>query len=338
MNTKFRAIGFILVVVAVLGSTPAWLGPYYLSIVTATLFFVALTSAWNIVGGMTGQFSLGHSLFVALGGTGVASLVALHGWNPWASLLTAAVGSAIVAIGISLLMFRTVLPHLSFAMVTLALAEVGLLLVISTDALGAASGVVWARDDGFGLDSPEASLWAALGASVVVVAISWLLLRSRLGYYFRATRDDEDAAAAIGVNLFRIKTIALVISAVLTSLVASLYANYLVFVDPYQFASPVLSISIILYAVVGGLGTVRGPVLGAGLLFPLAEILRGEFGELAGLHLVVFGVVIVVVVLYAPTGLSGLIERFQPGRPPSQPVNARPQNESSQPTHTLEKE
>lgn len=337
MNAHIRSITVALLAVVVVATAPAWLGPYYLSIVTMTLLFIALTSAWNIVGGMTGQFSLGHSLFVACGGTGVGALVAIHGWNPWLALVTGAALSGLLALVVSILMFRTVLPHLSFALVTLALAEVGLLLVISTDAVGAASGVVWQRDvGGFDLADAQDSLWASLAVSVVVVLVSWLLLRSRLGYHFRATRDDEDAAAAIGVNLFRTKTIAMVISAVLTSIVASVYASYVVFVDPHVFASPILSISVILYAVVGGLGTVRGPVLGAGLLFPLGEILRGEFGDLAGLHLVVFGLVIVIVVLYAPTGLSGLITRIGGRRRIPRPVTAGPDSQVSQPTHTQE--
>lgn len=308
MSNRFVWPSLALVSVVVVATMPAWLGIYYLGIVTSALFFIGFASAWNIVGGMAGQFSLGNSLFVAMGSTIVAALVTLHGWNVWLAMFVGAAGSALIALAIGAMMFRRQLPHLSFALVTLAFAEVGLLLVTSTSAIGAASGVVWSGR-GFGIDDQSGYLAIALACAVVVVALSWVIRRSRLGHRMRAIRDDESAAAAIGTNLFWTKTIALVLSAVLTSLVATLYANYLVFVDPQSFASPVLSISIILYAVVGGLGTVRGPVLGAGILYPVAEILRGQFGDLPGLSSVFLGGVILLVVLFAPSGISGLLDR-----------------------------
>ena len=303
------------VLVAATASTPYWLEPYYLSIVILTLVQIGLASSWNIVGGIAGQFSLGNSLFVAVGGTVVASLAVRWGMNPWAALVVAMLLAGLLALVISILTFRLKLPHLSFAIMTLALAEVGLLLLLSTDALGAASGVVWPRAEGFGVMGfgDAGSLWFALVVTLSVIAISWLLYRSKIGYYLRALRDDEDAAQAMGVNLFRYKTLAFVLSAMLTAVVATVFARYTVFVDPNVMASPMLSISVILYAVVGGLGTVWGPVLGAGLLYPLGEILRGKFGDIAGLDLMFFGVAIVVIVLYAPGGLTDLISRSARG-------------------------
>lgn len=302
-------IGWLVVgvVVAVAAATaPGWMDAYHLGIATTALFFVGLASAWNIVGGMAGQFSLGNSLFVASGSTLVSALITLHGWSVWVAMPTGIVCSALLALIVGALMFRRQLPHLSFALVTLALAEVGLLLVTSTDWVGAASGVVWGG--GFGIESEGSFLRLALGLAIFTVVVAWLVHRSRLGYRMRAIRDDEPAALAIGANAFVVKTVALVISAVLTSIVATFYANYAVFVDPQSFASPVTSISVILYAVVGGLGTVRGPVIGAAVLYPLEEILRGQYGDLPGLSETVFGGVIILVVLYAPGGISGLVD------------------------------
>lgn len=309
-NTIWTGLGVLGIIVA--GSSPLWAGNYYLSIITMTLIFISFTSAWNIVGGMAGQFSLGNSLFVGLGGTLVGALVTLNGWNIWLALIVGVVMSALLALIISLLMFRSALPHLSFAIVTLALAEAGLLVVTSTDALGAGSGVVLKAQDGAmaAMSSGGQKLWLTLTVTIIVVLICWLVLHSKLGFQMRAVRDDESAAAAIGVNLFRTKTIALVISAVLSSVVATIFASYIVFIDPNQFASPVLSITIILYAVVGGLGTVRGPVLGAAVLYPLGEILRGKLGDITGLHLVIFGLAIVLVVLFAPSGIAGLLSKI----------------------------
>lgn len=314
-NTLWTGIGVLAIVVV--GCSPLWAGTYFTSVITMTLVYIALTSAWNIVGGMAGQFSLGNSLFVGIGGTVVGALVTKNGWNIWVALVAGAIMAAILALIISCLMFRTSLPHLAFAIVTLALAEAGLLFVTSTDALGAGSGIVLKVKDGtmVALSSPGQKLWLALIVTVLVVGIAWLILHSKLGYRMRAVRDDEAAAAAIGVSLFWTKTIALVVSAVLSSVVATILASYVVFVDPETFASPVLSITIILYAVVGGLGTVRGPVLGAGLLYPLGEILRGEFGDISGLHLVIFGLAIILIVLYAPGGLAGLLSKLFGRRP-----------------------
>lgn len=299
------------VLVAATASTPYWLESYYLSILVLTLVQIGLASSWNIVGGIAGQFSLGNSLFVAIGGTVAASLAVRWGMNPWVALLIAVFLSGLLALGISFLTFRRKLPHLSFAILTLALAEVGLLLLLSTDAFGAASGVVWPKSEGFDMMGfgDAGALWLALTVTLSVILIAWLLYRSKTGYYLRALRDDEDAAQAVGVNLFRYKTLAFVLSAMLTAAVATVFARYVVFVDPNVMASPILSISIILYTVVGGLGTVWGPVLGAGILYPLGEVLRGKFGDIAGLDLMFFGIVIVVIVLYAPGGLAALISR-----------------------------
>ena len=288
-------------------TAPYWLNPYYLSIATLTFVHIGLASAWNIVGGMAGQFSLGHSLFVSSGGVFSAALVVEFGFNAWLAVAIAAIVAALLAVVISVLTFRLRLHHLSFALITLALAELCLLLVLSNDFLGAAGGHVWPRAEGVQnlTFSPNGFYWVAYAVMAMTCVVAWLVLRSKMGHYLRAIRDDEDAAEAVGVNLLRYKTLAMVISAVLTSIVASLFGRYTVFVDPHQMASPLLSISIILFVVVGGPGTIRGPILGAGLLYPAGELLRGQFGQLPGLHELMFGLLIVFVVLYAPRGLAG---------------------------------
>ncbi|MCU1614420.1 MAG: inner-rane translocator [Frankiales bacterium] len=295
----------IIVIAAVL---PVTLNPYYVSIATLTFVHIGLASAWNIAGGMAGQFSLCHSLFVASGGVFSAALVVEVGLNEWLALVAGAGVAALLALLISLLTFRLRLAHLAFALVTLALAEMGLLFVLSNGFLGGASGVVWARNDGIAhlQFSQQGYYWLAFGVMLVICAVAWWVLRSKMGYYLRAIRDDENAAAAVGVNLMRYKTAAMVISAVLTSVAATVYSRYTVFVDPHEVAAPLLSISVILFVVVGGPGTLWGPVIGASLLYPTGELLRGEFGGLTGLHQLIFGVLIVVVVIFMPRGLVNL--------------------------------
>lgn len=310
MLPQDKATSVVLGVLALLGALAApWvLDDYYLSIATMTLIFVGLTSAWNVVGGIAGQFSMGNSLFVTLGGVVTGALVTLHGWNHWLALATGVVGSVLLSLVLSALLFRGNLSPITFALATLALAEIGLLLVMSMDWVGAASGVIWTdAQDAFGISDSRGMHWLALGACLFVLLVSWLVVRSKLGHQMRATRDEPLAAAAIGVNLFWTKTIAFAISAALTAAMGSVYATYTIFVNPHEFASPVVSINIILFAVVGGLGTVRGPVLGALLLFPIGELVRGSYADLPGLNLVILGTVIVLVVLFAPRGLSGLL-------------------------------
>lgn len=285
---------------------PAWLGMYGLSIVITTLIYIGLASSWNIVGGMAGQFSLGHSLFVTAGSTLISALVAMHGFSLWLAMFISIGGSVLIALLIAILLFRKEIPQLSFALVTLAFAEIGLLLITSFEPLGAASGVVWAG--GLGITGTSGYLYSALGVAVSVVVVSWWLHRSRLGYHMRAVRDDESAATAIGINPFATKTVALVISAILTSIVSMVYASYLVFVDPYLFASAMTSLIVILYAVVGGLGSIKGPIFGAGLLYPLDNIVRAQFGNIPGLSNIVLGLAILFVVLYGPRGISGLVD------------------------------
>lgn len=309
MSSKMiRLVVVAAVIIVIAAVLPGALNPYYVSIVTLTFVHIGLASAWNIVGGMAGQFSLCHSLFVASGGVFSAALVVELGLNEWVALVVGAAVAALLALLISMLTFRLRLTHLAFALVTLALAQVGLLLVLSNDFLGGASGVVWTRNEGIAhfQFSQQGFYWLAFVVMLGICAVSWWVLRSKMGYYLRAIRDDENAAAAVGVDLMRYKTAAMVISAVLTSVAATVYSRYTVFVDPNEVAGPLLSISVILFVVVGGPGTLWGPVVGAGLLYPAGELLRGEFGDLPGLHQLIFGVLIVVVVMFMPRGLVNL--------------------------------
>lgn len=313
MRTIDRKTSFVLGAVALIAavSAPYWLDDYYLSIATMTVIFIGFASAWNVIGGMAGQFSLGNSLFVTLGGVVTAALVEMHGWNPFVAVLATIGASVLLSVLISLLLFRGDLHPLTFALATLALAEIGLLVVLSLDWVGAASGVGWTgAQEAIGITTSTGMHWLAVAVCLFVILVCAGLLHSKFGYYMRATRDEPHAAAAIGVNLFRTKTLAFAISAALTALMGAVYAVYTLFVNPHEFASPVVSINIILFAVVGGLGTIRGPILGALLLFPMGEIVRGEYADLPGLNLISIGLVIVVVVMFAPRGLTSLLSRL----------------------------
>jgi branched-chain amino acid transport system permease protein len=137
------------------------------------------------------------------------------------------------------------------------------------------------------------------------------IIQSKLGYRLRAIRNNENAAQAVGINLLLSKSIAMIISAVLTSLAGSVFARYNGFVDPEFFATPMIVVTIILFTAIGGVGTLWGPVLGVAVFFPMGEILRGSISTaLPGLHFVIFGVVLVAVIRLIPSGLIGFLRRM----------------------------
>jgi branched-chain amino acid transport system permease protein len=301
-----------LVIAAVM---PFFLPSYYLHILTLALVYVALASSWNIVGGMAGQISLAHSLFIGTGAMLSSALLLKLGINMWLGLLiSAAVAGALGAV-IAWIDFRFQLGHLSFVLITLAFAEMGSIIVEGWDFLGGASGLLLPKDTGdfwaFQFGGGQGAFWVMLALAAICVLASVAILNAPLGYYLRTIRDNEKAAQAIGVNILRYKIIAMVISAVLASVVGTAYVRYLTFADPYLLVSPVITIEIVLFATVGGLGRAYGPALGALLLVPLGEILRGKLGTtLPGLHYFIYGIVVIAVILITPRGLLPLFERL----------------------------
>ena len=169
------------------------------------------------------------------------------------------------------------------------------------------------RDTGsflaFQFGGGRGAYWAMLALAASCVLINVAILNAPLGYYLRTIRDNEKAAQAIGVNILRYKIAAMVISAVLASVVGTAYVRYLTFADPYLLISPVITIEIVLFATVGGLGRAYGPALGALLLVPLGEILRGKLGStLPGLHYFIYGIVVIAVIMLTPRGLLSYFE------------------------------
>jgi branched-chain amino acid transport system permease protein len=292
---------------------PLVLSSYYLHIIILSLVYVALASSWNIVGGMAGQISLAHSLFIGIGAMLSSALLLKLGINMWIGLVISAAVSAVLGAAIAWIDFRFRLGHLSFVLITLAFAEMGGIIVEGWDFLGGASGLMLPRDTGnylaFQFGGGHGAYWVMLVLAAICVLINVAILNAPLGYYLRTIRDNEKAAQAIGVNILRYKITAMVISAMLASIVGTAYVRYLTFADPYLLISPVITIEIVLFATVGGLGRAYGPALGALLLVPLGEILRGKFGStLPGLHYFIYGIVVIAVILLTPRGLLSYFE------------------------------
>lgn len=312
-KTLMSPAWLVILVLAVV--VPPLLPSYYLHIVILALVYVALASAWNIVGGMAGQISLAHSLFIGTGAMLSTALLLKLGINMWLGLVISAVISGVMGAMIAWIDFRFQLGHLSFVLITLAFAEMGTVIVEGWDFLGGASGLLLPQDKGdflaFQFGGGIGAFWVMLVLAIASILINVAILNAPLGYYLRTIRDNENAARAIGVNILRYKVAAMVISAMLSSVIGTAYVRYLTFADPYLLVSPIIIIEIVLFATVGGLGRAYGPAFGALLLVPLGEILRGKLGgTLPGLHYFIYGVVVIAVILMTPRGLLPLFEKW----------------------------
>jgi branched-chain amino acid transport system permease protein len=270
--------------------------------------YAALASAWNIVGGFAGQLSLGHAAFYGVGAYTSTLLMMHFGVSPWLGMFAGALLSTLLAVLVSWPCFRLRGPF--FALATIAVLEVIRLLAINQqDFTGGATGLAVPLQLGLKwmlFRERWPYLLIAFALLAVTLLVSLKLKHSRLGYYLIAVREREDAAQAVGISAVRVKLAAVMISAFLTSLVGSFHAMYLTFIEPGAVFSLELSIQIAMFALIGGLGTVSGPLVGTLLVLPLAELARGWLGDMgSGVHGLVYGIVLVAVVLTIPQGLVG---------------------------------
>lgn len=284
---------------------------YVLDILISAFLFAGLASAWNIIGGYGGQFSLGHGVFFAAGAYTVAQLYVLWGISPWLGLVAgAAVGTAIATL-VSWPTFRLRGPF--FAIATMAVNEVGLVVVNSLDWLtGGAQGLTVPFRPSFGaMMFAERWQYAVLvfGFMVVAVLVSALVRRGRLGHYLLAVRANEDAARAAGVNVVRAKLAGMAVSAALTSVGGGLFAMYVRVLDPPAlFALPEVGVKFALIALIGGIGTVLGPVLGALAIVPLESALRAFLSDtVPGGHVIVLGALLVLAARFFRRGIVGSV-------------------------------
>ena len=292
-----------------LGSKMVSSDGYYNSLVNAGCLFGGLAAAWNILGGYCGQFSFGHAVFVGIGAYSVALTKADHNWGTLPGIILGIMISIAVAIAISWPLFR--LRGSFFAIGTLAFSEVALSLALYFTWTHGAMGVQIPFDR---LPIVDQQVWLLVFFAYLAFCMgtSLFLIRGRLGYYMIAVRDDEATAAASGINPLTIKTIAFAISAALTSLGGSLYVLYLGNLDPRSFLSTLeIGAFIPLLALIGGLGTLVGPLLGAFFLEPGQTYLRGQFaGSLAGVSQGTIGLILIIAALYFRQGIWGALQMF----------------------------
>jgi branched-chain amino acid transport system permease protein len=308
--------------VAVLLALPAVLGSYALSIFVFIFFFGFLGQAWNIVGGYAGQLSIGHAAFVGIGAYTAAILARDTGLTPWIGMFVGGAVAALLGAVIGYLGFRFGLRGFYFALLTVAFAEIARIVTANVELTGGALGLYITftgdpRQFQFGSNRPH--YYIALALMLVATGVAAWMERHRFGVYLAAIREDEVASEALGVNTFKYKMLAIVVSAFLTGMGGTFYAFYFLSLQPNTVFGIPLSVDITLRAIVGGSGTLLGPILGSFLLTPLAEVSRAYFsrGGWTGAHLIAYGILLIVVVLFLPQGVYPYLRRLVAGRPTS---------------------
>lgn len=274
--------------------------------------FAALSTAWNIVGGFAGQLSLGHAVFYGIGGYAGVILFNL-GVTPWIGMFVGAAVAAVVGMVISYPCFRLRGPFYTLASIAF-LEVIRVLSLHFKEMTGGATGMMIDLRLGWTwmvFRERWPSLLIVFGMLLVTLAVAWSIRRSRLGFYLVATRERESAARAAGVRTVRVRLIAVAISSALCAMLGTFHAMYLTFIEPAAMFSLAFSIQIAMFALIGGIGTVAGPLLGAALLVPITEWARASLGASAlGLHGFVYGIVLIVFVLFMPNGIIGALKRF----------------------------
>jgi branched-chain amino acid transport system permease protein len=290
--------------------------PFPRDVMIRIFLFAMLATAWNILAGYCGQISLGHAVFFGTGAYTSSMLVTRLDLTPWVGMIAGALVAILLSQVIGYPVFR--LRGHYFAIATIAVGEIVHVLVVNWDWVGAARGLylpIKRPDSLLNLQFHQSKAfyyYIALGLLLLALAATRLLERSRTGFYFRAVREDQDAAASLGVHVAAQKRRAIAISAALTALGGSFYAQYVLFIDPESVFALSLSILICLVAVLGGVGTLWGPVVGAAVLVPLSEATRIWLGGTGkALDLVIYGALIVLVSVFQPTGLVGLTRRWR---------------------------
>lgn len=295
------------------------------AVAVRVLIFALMSIGWNVMSGFGGLFSFGHAAYFGLGAYTTAWLLVEHHVSPWIGMLTGMVVAALFAVVSGFLALRYRLKGAYFALATFAFAEMFRLVATNSDLVNRAAGyhVPLQVDESwwwmqFAPSSPN-YFWLALGLTLVSLVASILFLRSRVGQFALAVRDDEDAAAALGIAVTRYKLITMALSAVITSMAGAFYVQYYLFIDPDLAFGSGVSIQAILPAVIGGVGTIWGPVVGALILGPLSDVtatlLRNPPGFLSflegrgGLDVMIYGLLLVVIILVLPQGIYSAVRR-----------------------------
>lgn len=306
-----RSLAAATAFVAVAACMPAVADDFQLSVLALIFLFAFVGQAWNLMMGYAGQLSLGHALYFGLGGYTVAVLAQSYGVSPWLGFPAAFAVSAAAGAAVGVAGFRFAVRGVYFALLTIAFAELVRILFEHWEFVG--------KTGGFFLraltpeNRPLVSLrgdatffyYALLATLVLGWGAAMWLVSGRIGFYWRAIREDEDAARAIGVPAFRMKVLAAAVSAGLTGIGGGWFALMQGSLFPETMLGMRMSIDILIAPIVGGLGSLFGPILGAFIIVPLNEVSKelAQHFNASGLNFFIYGALLMAIVLFAPHGL-----------------------------------
>jgi branched-chain amino acid transport system permease protein len=285
-----------------------------LNFLIGALLMALVGQGWNVLGGYGGQYSFGHSAFFGTGAYVTAILQVCCGVNAWAGFALGIIGGGLIGAMIGVLCFRAGLKGSYFALVTLAFAEVLRILASVSSLTGAGAGTLIKLDLrplAFQFQSRLPFYWTVLALLAASMAVVRLIETSRFGAWLVALRENEDAARALGVDVTRVKLLAMTISAAMTAAGGCFYAQYFLFIDAAIAYGPAVSVVALLAPIIGGAGSVLGPLVGALLVKSLGELTKLMAGDAPGLDLLVYGMMLIAVVAFAPRGVIGILSRWQ---------------------------
>ncbi len=309
-------LAICLVIIVLFAIAPIFVkSPYYLGILILTALYAFVGLAWNIAGGFAGQLLLGHVTFFGLGAYTTILLLEKFGVSPWIGLPLSAIPPVLLGLLFSFLTLRYGLKLDYFALLTLAVMVVMSIIFSQLPFAGGAQGIwVSFRGESFAkmiFAEKTPYLYIALLLLLIGVFINYRIYRSRMGKYFMAIRDDEVAASTLGVNIAYYKTLAVVLTAALEGVAGGFHVIYTTLVEPPLVFDLALNVELITAPLIGGLGTILGPVIGSLLNKPLVEILRGSLaGVRAGSTLIIYGVFLIGFILFLPQGITGVIYKY----------------------------
>jgi branched-chain amino acid transport system permease protein len=314
INTPKNKIILGLIVWAIFCLLPFWVGEYYLYLLVFTCLTAYVATSWNLIGGMGGQLSLGHAAFFGLGGYTSTILFHKYGLSPWAGMWIG-LGLAVLFAGfMGLLCFRYKVRGVFFALVTLAFVEILRIITLNTASIGGSQGIIitlqgtsWSA---FQFESKMPYYFIILFMLTALILTIHYFRTSRFISYLQAIREDEDVAHSLGINVFQIKFWGLVISAALTALGGTFYAQYTLYVDPPSMFGMMRSLDPVIVCIMGGMGTIIGPLIGSVVFLAFMEIATAIFkGSSGSYHLILYGVLLMVVIIIFPRGLISLFNK-----------------------------
>lgn len=338
-KTIFKALVGLLVLVGLLALPKFVDSPYALHMMILLFLSVSQGQSWNILGGYAGQHSVGHAAYFGVGAYATMVLMSTRQIAPWVGVWVGVAIVVVVALVIGSICFRLRGPY--FVLASIAVAEIMRLSAINLTGLtNGAEGILVTEIPAFKVGERVMTdfmtkvpfYYIGLVLALLTLAVTFWVQHSKLGYYFQAIREDQDAAHSLGISITLYKNIALVISAVLTSLVGSFYGIYVGFVDPPTVLGLDVSVQIMLICIIGGMGTLWGPLLGSLVLVPLSEALRSNLvtdllvrgglvsadskvglflkENLSHAHVLIYGILVVLVILFMPEGIMGFVKRL----------------------------